>query len=252
MASTIGYSIIQCQKKVSFIRLDSAILTEHGSLNPALCGLLNTFQRELLGLILEVVGPKIPLEIIGYNTMKIEIHHIPTNGLDLKFIKPVREFPGLAALSESGECEFVDPLTIHLEMLPLKDFVRVKGRLETKVRQACGRCLETFETPLKSHFTLNYSRLIPQDVHKAGAEGIELTADQIGMVYFEGEEIDFTDAIQEQTILAIPFNPICKPECKGLCPRCGGDLNAGPCHCGEPTPDSSFSVLKDLKLQLKK
>jgi uncharacterized protein len=184
--------------------------------------------------------------------VKIEIHHIPTNGLELEFVRPARDFPGLKVLLESGECEFVDSLAIHLEVLPLRDFIRVKGHLDTRIRQACGRCLETFDTPLKSRFTLDYSRQIPQDVHKAGAEGIELTADQIGVVYFEGEEIDFADAIQEQAILAIPFNPICKPECKGLCPRCGNDLNAGSCHCGDPSPDGPFAVLKDLKLQLKK
>lgn len=184
--------------------------------------------------------------------MKIEIHHIPTDGLALEFKRPVREFPGLKALVDSGECEFVGALAIHLEVLPMRDFIRVKGRLDTRIRQVCGRCLAVFEAPLKSRFTLNYSKQIPQDVHKAGVEGIELTADQIGMIYFEGEEIDFTDAIQEQAILAIPLNAVCKPQCKGLCPRCGNDLNVAPCHCGAPSPDGPFAVLKEMKSQLKK
>ena len=184
--------------------------------------------------------------------MKIEVHHIPSDGLALEFIKPALHFSELKTMSERGECEFVEPLAIHLEMFPLKDFIRVKGRLDTKIRQICGRCLEPFEVPVKSRFTLNYSRIIPADVHKDGTEGIELTADQIGMVYFEGEEIDFTDTIQEQVILAIPLNPICKPACKGLCPRCGNDLNKTPCTCGEKETDGPFAVLKDIKVNLKK
>jgi DUF177 domain-containing protein len=184
--------------------------------------------------------------------MKIEIHHIPTNGLELEFIKPARYFQELKAMSDNGEGEFVEPLNIHLDVSPLRDFIRVKGRLNTKIRQTCGRCLEPFEVSLKNRFTLNYSHQIPEDVHKEGAEGIELTADQIGMVYFEGEEIDFTDAIQEQAILAIPFNPVCKPECKGLCPRCGNDLNKASCTCGEKKADGPFAVLKEMKLKLKK
>ena len=183
--------------------------------------------------------------------MKIEIHHIPTDGLELEFIKPALYFSELKAMLERGECEFVDPLAIHLDVLPLRDFIRVKGRLETKIRPICGRCLEPFEVPLKIRFTLNYSRNIPEDVHKDGAEGIELTADQIGMVFFEGEEIDFTDAIQEQAILGMPFKPICKADCKGLCPRCGKDLNSGPCLCDEKEPDGPFAILKDLNLPLK-
>jgi uncharacterized protein len=183
--------------------------------------------------------------------MKIEVHHIPASGLALEFERPVRDFSGLKALVESGECEFVGALIVQLKVLPMRDFIRVKGRLETKIRQQCGRCLTGFEAPLGTRFTLDYSRQIPKDVHKSGAEGIELTADQIGMLYFEGEEIDFTDAIQEQAILAIPFNPLCKPECKGLCPRCGSDLNVEGCRCSDPTPDGPFAVLKDMKLQLK-
>jgi uncharacterized protein len=184
--------------------------------------------------------------------LKIEIHHIPASGLILDSERPARDFPGLTSLLDSGECEFVDALAVHLEVVPMRDFIRVKGRLETRIRQKCGRCLTIFEAPLRSRFTLNYSRQIPQDVHKADTQDIELTADQIGMVYFEGEEIDFTDAIQEQAILAIPFNPICRPQCKGLCRRCGSDLNVEPCDCSEPSSDGPFAVLKDIKPQLKK
>jgi uncharacterized protein len=192
------------------------------------------------------------LQIQGYNAMKVEIHHIPTSGLELELTQRAQNFPELKAIWDSGECEFVEPLAIRLEVLPMRDFIRLKGQLATKIRQACSRCLEFFVAPLSNSFTLNYSRQIPKDVHKTGTEGIELTADQIGMVYFEGEEIDFTDAIQEQTILAIPFNPICTPACKGLCPRCGNDLNKGTCTCGKKKPDGPFAVLKDMRSQLNK
>jgi uncharacterized protein len=184
--------------------------------------------------------------------MKIEIHHIPTSGLILDYERPARDFPGLKALIESGECDFVDALAVHLDVMPLRDFIRVKGSLVAKVRQECGRCLATFEAPLSIRFTLNYSKQIPKDVHKTGTEGIELTAEQIGMVYYEGEEIDFTNAIQEQAILAIPFNPVCNPQCKGLCSGCGCDLNVERCHCDGAIPDGPFAVLKDMKMKLKK
>ena len=184
--------------------------------------------------------------------MKIEIHHIPSEGLVLDAERPARHFSGLKAIMENGECEFVEPLDIHLEVVPWRDFIRVKGRIATTIRQACGRCLEVFESPLRSTFTLNYSGKIPKDVHKSDTDGIELTADQIGVVFFEGEEIDFTDAIQEQVILALPFKPICKPDCKGLCPKCGNDLNTDPCRCDQKVPDGPFAALKDLKLTSKK
>ena len=184
--------------------------------------------------------------------MKIEIHHIPTQGLHLDGERPAQNFAGLKELIASRECEFLAPLVIQLEVLPVRDFFQVKGRIDTTIRQACVRCLESFHRPLRSRFTLLYSREIPMDVHKKDAEGIELTADQIGMTFFEGEEIDFTDALQEQVILAMPYRPLCRNDCKGLCARCGHDLNTGPCPCAEQPSEGPFAVLKNLKLPIKK
>ena len=144
--------------------------------------------------------------------MKIEIHHIPTQGLVLDFEKPAQHFSGLKAMMENGECEFAEPLAIHLDVLPMRDFIRVKGHLDTTLRLACVRCLEVFEYPLRSRFTLNYSRQIPQDVHDTETEGIELTADQIGMVFFEGEEIDFADALPQHANPATGGGISCRNE----------------------------------------
>jgi uncharacterized protein len=180
--------------------------------------------------------------------MKIEIHHIPSQGLDLDFERPAHHFIGLKELVQSGECEFQSPLAIHLEVLPVRDFFRVRGRIETTIRQACVRCLETFDSPLSCRFTLNYSKQIPQDVHQADTAGIELTAEQIGMIFIEGNEINFQDALQEQVILAIPFKPLCRTDCKGLCAQCGQDLNSGPCRCSHKPAEGPFAILKQLRL----
>ena len=167
----------------------------------------------------------------------------------MDFERPARHFTGLTELAQSGECEFTAPLVIHLEVLPVRDFFRVKGRIDTTIRQACVRCLADFDSPLRSRFTLNYSKEIPKDIHKADTEGIELTADQIGMIFFEGEVIEFRDALQEQVILAIPYKPLCKTGCKGLCPQCGRDLNTGPCGCRRKPPEGPFAMLKNFKIE---
>jgi uncharacterized protein len=180
--------------------------------------------------------------------MKIEIHHIPSQGLDLDFERPAHHFNGLKELIQTGECEFQTPLAIYLKVLPMRDFFRVTGRIETTIRQACVRCLVTFDSPLTSRFTLNYSKQIPKDVHQDDASGIELTAEQIGMIFIEGEEIDFKDALQEQIILAIPYKPLCRSDCKGLCAQCGRDLNTGSCQCRHKQAEGPFAVLKQLTL----
>jgi DUF177 domain-containing protein len=190
--------------------------------------------------------------ITRVSVMKIEIHHIPAQGLSLNAERPARHFAGLKELIDSSECVFVAPLSIQLEVRPERDFIRIKGRIDTTIRQACVRCLDKFERPLKTRFTLNYSKKIPQDVHQDDAEAVELTAAQIGMIFIKGEEIDLTDDLQEQVIMAIPYKPLCAEDCRGLCAHCGHDLNTGPCHCGEQRTEGPFAMLKNLNLPVKK
>jgi uncharacterized protein len=183
--------------------------------------------------------------------MKVEIHHIPSHGLDLSFEEQSRRFVSLKSLEDNGECEFVSPVAIELHLMPMPDFIRVQGRIEITVRQACVRCLESFKNRIKSGFTLNYSKEIPADLHHNDKAGIELTAQQIGMIFYAGDEIDFADALQEQVVLALPYQPICREDCKGLCPQCGQDLNQKVCKCGNEAADGPFAALKDLKLPSK-
>ena len=70
------------------------------------------------------------------------------------------------------------------------------------------------------------------------------------MNFIEGDELDTADLLLGQIALELPMQPLCTPECRGLCPRCGADLNLGDCGCGGETgPGSKFSKLKDLKIK---
>ncbi len=180
--------------------------------------------------------------------MKIQIHHIPSSGLDLDYEKPADYFASLRELIAVGECDFEGPISIQLRVSVEKDFVKVRGRLKATLKLPCARCLEVFDTAVDSRFVLNYSKKIPIDVHKADTDGIELTAEQIGVLFFKADEIDFTEAVQEQIVLAIPYRPLCSQTCKGLCAGCGKDLNQGPCQCRTEALQGPFAVLKDLKL----
>ena len=75
-----------------------------------------------------------------------------------------------------------------------------------------------------------------------------LSEKDTGMIRFDGKTLDFTQVLQEQIIMALPVKALCKKDCRGLCPRCGADLNAGPCACGAETHSSPFAALKKLDL----
>ena len=62
----------------------------------------------------------------------------------------------------------------------------------------------------------------------------------------EHGRLDLTPMVREEVLLAIPDSPLCRPDCAGLCPTCGADLNAGPCGCEQPGGDDRWAVLDQL------
>lgn len=162
----------------------------------------------------------------------------------LSFKEATESFSVLAELKDSGQCRIDDPINITVSILPEKEMFKVKGSISFTVRLACGRCLTDVAFCLSRRFTLRYSRQIPADVHRNDGTEVEVTADSIGLIYFQGDEIDLRHTIQEQVVMALPFRPLCREGCKGLCPRCGTDLNQERCACRVDHSDSPFEVLQ--------
>jgi uncharacterized protein len=180
--------------------------------------------------------------------MHIHIDQIPEQGLQLDFAERADVFPVLANMMKTGECGFLSPIKTTLRAIRIGDMVEVEGHLTTVVRLICGRCLIEYSTPLESNYALTYTRLVPGLSEDAEQAEVQLNAADMGLIYFQGEEINLHDGIQEQIVLAFPLNAVCKENCKGLCPICGANLNDGNCNCVPESSDSKFAVLKNLKL----
>ena len=179
--------------------------------------------------------------------MKIETERIPQDGLSLEHRMQANDFEILKLLIAKGEAEFTDDIGIKLSILPLKDLIQVDGSVQTCVRIVCSRCAESYNAQLSRQFRLSYSRKIPQDLHRDEKEGLELTAQQIGLILYQGDEIDLRDALAEQVVLALPYKPLCRQDCKGLCQNCGANLNQDVCHCESNPKGGPFEVLRGLK-----
>jgi uncharacterized protein len=181
--------------------------------------------------------------------MRIRPENLKEGALNLNFEERPETFAVLAKMVEDGICEFPTPLKAALRAQQIGDIVEVDGNISTTVRLDCGRCLQSFEMPLASSFALTYSRQEPTpeqgDAHQ---EDLELTAEDVGLIYFQGEEINIRNGIQEQVVLAFPFRALCKPDCRGLCPACGVDLNTAECQCDRSPPEGKFAALKNLKI----
>jgi uncharacterized protein len=154
----------------------------------------------------------------------------------------------LAEMAANGECEFTVPIKTALRALRIGDMVEVEGDFETTVCLPCSRCLKLFEIPLKSPFSLTYMRREAELGEDSQPREIELNAEDMGMVYFQGDKINLIETIQEQVLMEFPFRVLCKRGCKGLCPGCGADLNEDQCNCDRKPSAGKFDALKNLKL----
>ncbi len=176
--------------------------------------------------------------------MKIRIDELKDKTVELSAEEPLGGYPDLLALQEAGECIFRSPLQVRLTVVREYDHIRVNGRVETTLRLNCARCLAEFQMEINSPFTIFYMRSagLPQD------EDVELAEEDMISATYEGNEIDFSTEISEQIILAVPFKPLCKEDCRGLCPSCGAELNVTECACGQNHVNLKFTALKNLKI----
>ena len=181
----------------------------------------------------------------------LHVERIKDNEFFHEFEENPQDFPIIAEMVKNRECEFLGPLNIRLKAFRIRDFFEVQGTFSTRISLTCSRCLKHYETPLVSDFELTYTKEIPGLSDVFTEEEIELKVEEIGLMYFEGEEINLEQGIQEQVVMAFPLQPLCAENCKGLCSQCGLDLNMGDCECKREPVSNQFAVLKKLKLKKK-
>jgi uncharacterized protein len=181
--------------------------------------------------------------------MHLRIEQINEEGLAIEFEEQAEIFPILSEMINQGECYFIAPIKTAVRVIRIDDMIEVKGEVNTQARLPCGRCLQEYELPLKSRFDLTYVNRIPGVQEDDEQDEVEISAREMGLIYFEGEQINLQDGIQEQVILAFPIKALCKKDCKGLCAGCGKDLNTGDCGCNHQPSDPRFAALKNLKLK---
>jgi uncharacterized protein len=169
-----------------------------------------------------------------------------------KFEIDPQNLPILGEMIKSQTCEFRKPLKISVKAFKIKRLYEVDGHFETQIRLSCSRCLKDFDTPLASDFALTYAREVQGLMDVLDEKEIELKLEEVGLLYFRGEEINLQQGIQEQVVMALPVQPLCAQDCKGLCPQCGSDLNLKDCGCKRKVSSNTFAVLKNLRIDKSK
>jgi uncharacterized protein len=121
--------------------------------------------------------------------------------------------------------------------------IDVKGAIRAPLEIDCTRCL----TPVRRELDITFAATFVGKEMFPEAKETHIEAGDLDTDVVEGNELDLTDVVREQILLNLPEQILCREDCKGICPTCGVDLNAGECECGGDEIDPRWAALKDLK-----
>jgi len=135
------------------------------------------------------------------------------------------------------------PIRLGFDIYKDNDLFRLVGDTHTSVELECGRCLEPFLRAVDSTFDLRYQ----PHARNAGEGEREVEEDDLTTAFYENDAIDLGQLMREQVYLSLPMKPLCRDDCRGLCPVCGTNLNLSVCHCAREWDDPRFAALKALE-----
>lgn len=134
------------------------------------------------------------------------------------------------------------PVKGEVRLLLTNRSILASGEFRTVIRESCSRCLEEFEQELVFRLEEEFfpaGNLLGEDSVSADErmEGFEIGEDNV---------LDLGEAFRQNISLNFPRKPVCRPECAGLCPVCGCNLNNETCQCYRQQSDPRWSPLKGL------
>ena len=166
--------------------------------------------------------------------MKVKFGEIPAEGLKFE-INDQSWFP-------DQEVHRIAPVhaTVFLKRNGV-DRVLLEGRLQTTISLECDRCLESFDLEIDESFNLDLE-YVPGSRREATEH--EISVSEMDMIYLKEPAVDLFEILSQQIFLLFPEKHLCFEACKGLCSRCGVNLNLETCSCKQDLSSSPFAVLK--------
>jgi uncharacterized protein len=147
------------------------------------------------------------------------------------------------ALPPDEHYSIVEPIAVGFDIFKDKEIFHLRGRVATTLELPCSRCLEPFRWVVDEPFDLTYH---PQSVNTGEGE-VEIDDNDFGAAYYQNDEIDLEQLIRERIHMSLPMKPLCREECRGLCPQCGTNLNRDTCDCKPEWEDPRLAALKQLR-----
>ena len=156
--------------------------------------------------------------------MRLEVKSVPQGTSEHALGETAQELELL-----DGEVRYDGDVEARFTVTRHQDNLLIRGAVGATMVADCSRCLEMFRTPVSAELTV-YAERAPE----GGTRGLdrELESDQY-LCFHNGNRLELGQEVREALILAQPIQPLCRPDCRGLCPGCGANLNVEACRCAE-------------------
>lgn len=151
------------------------------------------------------------------------------------------------------ECRVVSPLQAQIFLLPAESGCLVRGTLKGVVALPCDRCAEDALITLDN--TFETFECLPEGIPLVDEDEVveadEDAPDEASHIYMDKNVpmLDLAALCWEEFALSLPIKPLCRDNCKGLCAKCGANLNDGSCDCVNDEGDPRLAILRKLKVQ---
>ncbi|KAJ7959796.1 DUF177 domain-containing protein [Quillaja saponaria] len=200
------------------------------------------------------------LERIGLGKLSTEVSKSRASIMGLRVTKAVKDFP------------LGTPVQVSVDVTRKKKKLRLDGIIKTVITLGCNRCGEPAaecifsdfslllaEDPIEEPEIINMGLIFGEDRFKStgnsdeDGDDDEASIDLDDRLHFplEDKEIDISKHIRDRVHLEITINAICDPSCKGLCLKCGTNLNTSSCICSNhEVKGKGFGPLGNLKKQM--
>ena len=173
--------------------------------------------------------------------MKLRVDDIGGEAKEIAFAEGEEAINRMLEAGPVHEFRIAGPIAVEMSYYRAGTELFFEGELTATMAASCARCAEEFVTPSARSFRYI---LVPRALVSSDGE----RGDDLEFSVYDGDEVDLTPLVQEQVLLALPTRPLCKEDCRGLCPQCGINLNEHQCDCRSGQFDTRLAVLRTLKL----
>jgi uncharacterized protein len=148
------------------------------------------------------------------------------------------EVPAQDPLWENTDLSFHGPVRASLEAHQTGPDVVVEGTITGELDTTCRRCLKALRVPVREDIAIRF---------RPGLTALEAEDAEVYTFGEDDAELDLGGPIRAEILLAAPQFVDCSETCKGLCPRCGQNLNEGECRCEDSDVEDRWAPLRQLK-----